>query len=155
MEPVQEKGIKAKYLLGMILITFSFLCALAIGAYISQANISDDSIMEKYLPQLQAMELALTAKARELEVDNIALMEGSLAEDTVWIADLNTGEIVLASGRAKGINKDSVYDIYSEDNLPLAKIRIEYVFKNLSLGRIIDYKKGKFPEETRFFKAKL
>lgn len=154
---MQTKSNNVYYMLGVICITMSFIVALilVIGASISGTNNADKAILENYLPRFYAMESALQAKANELgvEANDVEGLQNKLPDDTVWIMDVDTGEIVLASGSLKGITKDSIYGIYAGAN-ELGRFRIDNVLKYVAMGRIIDYQKSRFPENTRFFKAK-
>lgn len=150
------KGKTAYFLLGAICMTLSFIGAIIAGVYVADKNSREDYVIAKYLPELQATEAALDDKVKELasEGDEVIPVRGNLPDDTVWIADLSTGEIIFVNGRSKGVHKDFIYDIYDGTKL-LGKFRVEYAFKYLSMGKVIDYEKTYFPGKRRFFRAQL
>lgn len=156
MSPQHAHGKKFYFLLGAVCVTLSFLAALIAGGYISDANSRENYLIAKYLPALQATEAALDATVRELESEGqqVARSQDGLPDDTVWLADVDTGEIVFASGRSKGVRKNLVYDLYDGQN-SLGQFRIGQALRYLSLGRVIDYQKSRFPENRRFFRAQL
>lgn len=71
-----------------------------------------------------------------------------------WIADIETGDVILTWGSLRGSKEGAIYNIYHNKEL-LGQVKTETVMGYLSFGEILNYNKKDFPENLRSFEVKF